>query len=68
MSSKKSSGISYSISFIFHAIVLVLFLLINLSFDYVPTEFVELSFGTSGQSGSSGAKGNKLDIVREIPK
>jgi protein TonB len=68
MSSKKTSNLSYSISFIFHGIIIGLFLLINLSFDYVPTEFVEVSFGNSNQTGTSGAKGNKMDIVREISK
>lgn len=65
MSSKKSSRVSYSISFVLHSIVIGLFLLINLSFDYVPSEFVELSFGNSGEAGSSGAQGNKIDIVKE---
>ncbi len=65
MSSKKSSGISYTISFVLHAIAILLFLLINLSFDYVPSEYVELSFGISDQTGSSGAQGNKINIIKE---
>lgn len=68
MSSKKSSGISYTISFVLHAIAILLFLVINLSFDYVPSEYVELSFGISDQTGSSGAQGNKINIIKEIPK
>ena len=68
MSSKKSSGISYTISLVLHSIVILLFLLINLSFDYVPSEYVELSFGISDQIGSSGAQGNKINIIKEIPK
>ena len=68
MSSKKSSGISYSISFVLHAIAIILLLLINLSFDYLPSEYVELSFGISDQTGSSGAKGNKINIIKEVPK
>jgi len=68
MSSKKTSGISYSISFILHVIAILLFLLINLSFDYTPSEYVELSFGISDQSGSSGAQGNKISIIKEVPK
>jgi protein TonB len=51
-----------------HAIAILLFLLINLSFDYVPSEYVELSFGISDQTGSSGAKGNKINIIKETPK
>jgi outer membrane biosynthesis protein TonB len=68
MSSKKSSGISYTISFVLHAIAILLFLLINLSFDYVPSEYVELSFGISDQTGSSGAQGNKINIIKESSK
>ena len=68
MSSKKSSGISYTISLVLHSIVILLFLLINLSFDYVPSEYVELSFGISDQTGSSGAQGNKINIIKETPK
>jgi len=68
MSSKKSSGISYTISFALHAIAILLFLFINLSFDYVPSEYVELSFGISDQTGSSGAQGNKINIIKETPK
>ncbi len=68
MSSKKSSGISYTISVVLHSIVILLFLLINLSFDYVPSEYVELSFGISDQTGSSGAQGNKINIIKETPK
>jgi len=68
MSSKKSSGISYTISLAFHAIVVLLFLLFNLSFDYVPSEYIELSFGISDQTGSSGAQGNKINIIKETPK
>lgn len=67
MYSKKNSGISYTISFVLHAIVIALLLLINLSFDYNPSEFVELSFGNTNETGSSGAQGNKIDIVKETP-
>ncbi len=68
MSAKKNSGISYTISFALHGIAILLFLLINLSFDYNPSEYVELSFGISDQTGSSGAQGNKINIIKETPK
>ena len=68
MSSKKSSGISYTISLALHAIAILLFLLINLSFDYVPSEYIDLSFGISDQTGSSGAQGNKINIIKESSK
>jgi len=66
MSSKKSSGISYTISVVVHILTFVLFLLINMSFDYAPNEFVELSFGNSEGPGSSGGKGNQIDLLRKI--
>jgi len=66
MYSQKNSGISYTISVVLHAVVIALFLLINLSFDYSPSEFVELSFGNTGETGSSGAQGNKINIVKEV--
>jgi len=66
MSSKKTSGISYTISFVLHVAAIFLFLIINLSFDYTPSEYVEVSFGISDESGSSGAEGSKINIIKEI--
>lgn len=60
--------ISYSTSILFHIIILALFLIINLSFDYPPKEYVELSFGISGDIGSSGAIGQQLDKTEELAK
>lgn len=68
MSSKKRSGISYAISFVLHGIGFLLLLFINLSFDYTPSDYVELTFGIEGQSGSSGAQGNNISIIKEVPK
>lgn len=68
MSSIKTSGMSYTISFVLHSIAILLFLLINLSFDYAPAEYVELSFGISDQTGSSGAKGDNINIIKETPQ
>lgn len=68
MSSKKRSGISYAISITLHGIAILIFLFINLSFDYAPSEYVELSFGIGDQSGSSGAQGNKISIIKEVSK
>ena len=65
MSSKKRSGISYTISVVVHILTFVLFLLINMSFDYAPNEFVELSFGNSEGPGLSGGKGNQIDLLRK---
>jgi len=68
MESKKISGISYTLSILFHAGLIALFLIINLSFDYTPSEYVELSFGISDKSGSSGAKGTQIEKVEEVSK
>ena len=66
MSSEKSTGLSYTFSIFVHAILIGLFLLINMSFDYSPAEYIELSFGISSQSGSSGAEGNLVENIEEI--
>jgi len=59
----KTSGISYSISILLHAVAILLLLIFNLSFDYAPSEYVELSFGVSDQTGSSGAQGQLIDKI-----
>lgn len=66
MSSEKSTGVSYTVSIFVHAILIALFLFINMSFDYAPADYVELSFGISSQSGSSGAEGNLVENIEEI--
>lgn len=68
MESKKTTGISYLTSVLLHAAAIALFLLINLSFDYTPSEYVELSFGISTKMGSSGAKGKLIEKVDEVSK
>src|SRR3989339_304685 len=60
-------NMSFSFSFIFHALLLLIFLLITITLDYPPREYVELSFGRSGDIGSSGAQGNQIEEV-ELPK
>ena len=59
---------SYSASFVFHILLLVLFLLINIAIEYPPQKYVELSFGTTGQPGSSGALGNQINNVEQVAK
>ena len=58
---------SFSFSFLFHVFLLLIFLLITITLDYPPREYVELSFGRSGDIGSSGAQGNQIEEV-ELPK
>src|SRR3972149_5737166 len=59
-------NMSFSVSFIFHALLLLIFLLITITLDYPPREYVELSFGRSGDIGSSGAQGNQIEEVEQL--
>ena len=68
MSKEKISSISFTGSLLFHAALLSLFMLLNLSFDYEPSEYIELSFGVSSETGSSGSHGNQINMVEEIAK
>jgi protein TonB len=65
LSNQNVTRVSYSASVIFHLILLLLFLLINLTFEYTSKEYVELSFGVLGGTGSSGSKGTAFDEVLE---
>ncbi len=65
LSNQNVSRVSYSASVIFHLILLLLFLLINLSYEYKTKDYVELSFGVLGGAGSSGATGTEFDEVLE---
>lgn len=65
LSNQNVSRFSYSASVIFHLILFLLFLLINLSYEYKTKEYVELSFGVLGGAGSSGTTGTEFDEVLE---
>ena len=66
MEKDRISTKSISISLLFHAVIIILFMLLNLSFDYEPSEYVELSFGVSDQTGSSGSQGK--EITEKAPR
>jgi protein TonB len=68
MSNKKISSASFTGSLLFHAVLLSLFMLLNLSFEYEPSEYIELSFGVSSETGSSGSQGNQIEMVEELSK
>jgi outer membrane biosynthesis protein TonB len=68
MSDQNQSGTSYALSAFLHAAMLFLFMMINLSFNYEPSEYVELSFGVSSEIGSSGSKGKQIEMIEENPK
>lgn len=68
MSDKKISSASFTGSLIFHAVLLAIFMLLNLSFEYEPSEYIELSFGVSSETGSSGSEGSQIEMVEEVSK
>ena len=65
MDENKISGTSISLSVLFHSVLFIIFMLLNLSFNYEPLEYVELSFGVSTQTGSSGSEGKNIDRIEE---
>lgn len=66
MNYRNIKNISYSASLLFHSILLVIFLLVNLTFEFPAKDYVELSFGISSEFGSSGAIGDQLDQTEEL--
>lgn len=64
---------SYAASILFHIILLIIFLLVNISITYPPVKYVELTFGKTGKPGSSGALGDQVNnvekqVAKEEPK
>ena len=57
---------SYSLSFGIHFLFLIIMYFVFISFDYQEIDYVELSFGVSGETGSSGAIGTQIDQVEEV--
>ena len=61
-------NLSFSISLLFHLLLLLLFLIVKFTIDYPPKEYVELSFGVSGKLGSSGNTGSQITEIEELSK
>jgi|YelNatPaOPRAMG01_1025707.scaffolds.fasta_scaffold00264_30 protein TonB len=61
-------NISIALSITFHAIILSLFLMVNLSVYTPEVHEVELTFGSGGRSGSSGALGDQVTGEEQIAK
>ena len=59
---------SVSISVLFHIGLFVAFLFLNFTIEYPSKEYVELTFGTSGQPGSSGNIGTQVNQVEKLSK
>lgn len=57
---------SFSFSFLIHALLLLLFLFVTFNLDYPQREYVELTFGRSGEEGSSGAQGILIEESDQI--
>ena len=68
MNYRSIKNLSFSVSLLFHLILLLLFLILKFTIDYPPKEYVELSFGVSGELGSSGAIGSQVTEVEELSK
>ena len=58
--------LSISASILLHGLILLLLIFIKISFEYPPRDYVELSFGTSGETGSAGAIGTRIERVEEL--
>lgn len=56
---------SYSFSFMFHVFLLLIFLLISVNLEYEPRDYVELSFGNSGENSSAGSPGNIVEQIQQ---
>lgn len=61
-------NLSFSISLLFHLLLLLLFLILKFSIYYPEKDYVELSFGVSGEQGSSGNIGSQITEVEELSK
>lgn len=61
-------NMSYSGSVLLHILLLVIFYLWTVSIDYPIRDYVELSFGISGEMGSSGAIGTQIAKVDELAR
>lgn len=61
-------NISIALSITFHAIILSLFLMVNLSVYTPEVHEVELTFGSGGKAGSSGALGDQVTGEEQIAK
>ena len=68
MSNNKISSASFTGSLLFHAVLLSVFMLLNLSFEYETSEYIELSFGVSSETGSSGSEGSQIEMIDEVSK
>ncbi len=68
MTYNSTRNISYSVSLALHIIMFILFLLFTWDIQYPKPDYVEVSFGESGQIGSSGASGNQIEKLEETAK
>ncbi len=60
MFKKNTQNISYLLSFSFHLLLILLFMIINFSTQFEESEYVTVGFGSFGNSGISGAVGKNI--------
>jgi outer membrane biosynthesis protein TonB len=65
---KSIKNISISASLLFHLALFVALLFLNFTIEYPVKQYVELSFGTSGQPGSSGNIGTQVNQIEQLSK
>lgn len=65
---KAIKNLSVFLSLLLHILLFVALLFLNFTISYPPKEYVELSFGTSGQPGSSGNIGTQVNQVEDLSK
>ncbi|MCH7515874.1 MAG: hypothetical protein IIB08_01885 [Bacteroidetes bacterium] len=68
MKVNKISSASFLLSVVLHTVIILVLMILNLSFDYETSEYVEVSFGVSTEMGSSGSKGSEIEKIEEIAK
>ncbi len=61
-------NMSYTSSVFLHLVLMILFYIWTITIDYPPRDYVELSFGISGEFGSSGAIGTQIEKIDELAK
>ncbi len=68
LNNRKINNLSYLISISAHLLIIALLWFVKFSLEYKQQDYVEISFGNSGQSGSSGAIGDQLNRTEENAK
>jgi len=68
MKVNKISSASFFLSVLLHTVIIFILMILNLSFHYETSEYVEVSFGVSTEMGSSGSKDSEIEKIEEVAK